>query len=167
MRVRAVAGLIVGMLVLAGCASGNSGSGGGWHDSNYDDTKRASFGFRWKCDPTTSPYETYSGQMDFIDRGAQIGGYVVAVHVWVKNATSPFVDCDLEVPYGEYLAPYRPQPKKIAGDGGTATFAFWDGGEPGPTNDDMICLELVGGAFGGYESCSTIDGGNIQVKTSS
>jgi len=40
-----MAGLIAGSLVLAGCASGNSGSGGGYYYSNFNDTKRVTFGF--------------------------------------------------------------------------------------------------------------------------
>ena len=112
-KLRMMAGLIAGGLFLAGCASGNSGSGGGWHysDSNHttDSTKKATFGFRWTCNPDTEP-ESYSGQLDFIDRGAQINGYTVSFHASIKNASSPLVDCNLEVPYGTYVPPYRPQP---------------------------------------------------------
>ena len=105
--------------------------------------------------------------MNFIDRGAQIGGYTVSFHAWIKNATGPGVECGSPEPYGAYLADYRPQPKKITGDGGTIDLYFLDGGQPGPSNDDLLCVSLYLGAFAGYYSCSTLEAGNITVKVTS
>jgi len=165
MRLRIVGVLIAGsLLVLTGC--GNSGTGGGWHysDSNYttNETKRATFGFQWQCDPNT---DTYRGQMNFTDRGAKVEGYVVSFHAFVQPSQEA-IECDTSVSFGVYAGEYQPIPRNLSGDGGDILLAFQDGGQPG-SGDDILCLMLDGGAFDGYTSCSSLAGGNIKVKVTS
>lgn len=161
MRLRIVGVLLAGgLLVLVGC--GNSGSGGGWAYSQENSTKKVTFGFRWECDPNT---DMYRGQMNYTDRGATVGGYVVSFHAFVQPPQEA-IECNTEVPFGIYAGEYQPIPRNLSADGGEILLSFYDGGQPG-SGDDELCVTLIGGAFDGYTSCNTLAGGNIKVKVTS
>jgi hypothetical protein len=150
MRRLALVLVIVVALLLAGC---NTARGGGWIDSALTEGGKATFGFKFVCKEGEA-----SGQLQYNDHG-DWNGVHVRFHAVVDPTTSI---CGGAIGTGIFTGTYTPQPKK-AGPGGVFTVGVVDGGEPGPSSDDLFAIQLTDGVFNGYTNSGSLGGGNIQV----
>jgi len=152
-----LAALAVAVLLLAACLpplGTTTARGGGWIDSALGEG-RATFGFQLVCDPDTG---NVSGQIQYHDHG-----FDVSFHGEAITIRHGCVDPDAAFRPEGFVGEYRPQPRRL-GEGGAVLFLAIDRGEPGPSEDDRIRVELIGGVYDGYVNAGTLQGGNISYQ---
>ncbi len=171
---------IVLLLVLSACAA--KASGMGWMQSNGGG-KKATFGFVYNCTKGTfnldgtvvlctealfegsyhDPQGTLTDELGAIiatevDVDFQGEGTMVTV-----PALPGFNNC-----MGNPALLYESQNPDMPGDpngpDGTLNLIACDGGEPGPSSNDFIFIDVTSGPFTGYRNAGPVEGGNIQVK---
>jgi hypothetical protein len=148
--------------LLSACVDGTT-TGGGWIESFEGGGNRATFAFTARCVKDKKSGDLVpKAQFEFQDRAANVALHGTVTSFVGENGPS----CD---PEGEdsttadMTGTYRPQPKKLSSNVGLFELSVTDGGEPGPSNEDHVCLDLESGAYPGYSNCGDVQGGNIQV----
>jgi hypothetical protein len=97
----------------------------------------------------------FEGKLEYHDRAANVDLHG-DVMIPIDFCTGEPVEEEVA-----YAGTYTPQPASL-GAGGEFAVAVRDGGEPGPSNGDVIVIEISGGVYDGYTNQGVIQGGNIQ-----
>jgi len=141
--------LAVSALALAGCTA----NGGGWIYSAVG-AKKATFGFTWRTDDSLT--QSTTGELA---KGSWSDGYVKfrIANGGIDFPTGP----DCVAGSGQYVSTNRNYP-----GGGDLYITICDYGEPGPTAGDYVDVDPQGGPYDFYENSGTLQGGNLQIKSS-
>jgi len=144
-----------------GCFGGSGRAGGGGWMPSVVEGEKASFGFHAKCEDGVG-----KATLSYHDHGLGISFNVAQLtldETTHANTLCGIASVDEFTDAADFLGTYTPQPAS-AGEGGVILAGYADNGLPGPSNEDAMLVQLIGGIYDGYTNIQLISQGQVNIS---